>query len=108
MRIVYARVFRVFFFSSRRRHTRFKCDWSSDVLFRSQLTVDSVVRWAPPVAWQEAQGVRGSEEHTSELQSHLNLVCRLLLEKKKHYGVLGLTRRMQHPHRLVAGARAAQ
>src|SRR5260370_3773676 len=30
--------------------------------------------------------VRGkvrSEEHTSELQSHLNLVCRLLLEKKK-------------------------
>src|SRR5260370_38861228 len=29
-------------------------------------------RW-PPV----------SEEHTSELQSHLNLVCRLLLEKKK-------------------------
>src|SRR5690242_21197013 len=32
-----------------------------------------------------------SEEHTSELQSHVNLVCRLLLEKKKphlhqHYG----------------------
>src|SRR5260370_17642336 len=25
-----------------------------------------------------------SEEHTSELQSHLNLVCRLLLEKKHH------------------------
>src|SRR5438477_2173866 len=24
-----------------------------------------------------------SEEHTSELQSHVNLVCRLLLEKKK-------------------------
>src|SRR5260370_14010558 len=28
---------------------------------------------------------RQSEEHTSELQSHLNLVCRLLLEKKKQY-----------------------
>src|SRR5260370_21247662 len=28
-------------------------------------------------------GVKRSEEHTSELQSHLNLVCRLLLEKKK-------------------------
>src|SRR5260370_39932945 len=27
-------------------------------------------------------GNRRSEEHTSELQSHLNLVCRLLLEKK--------------------------
>src|SRR5260370_2877848 len=26
-----------------------------------------------------------SEEHTSELQSHLNLVCRLLLEKKKTF-----------------------
>src|SRR5260370_23042138 len=26
-----------------------------------------------------------SEEHTSELQSHLNLVCRLLLEKKKSW-----------------------
>src|SRR5690242_21608488 len=38
-----------------------------------------------------APGLRGrrpvaqerSEEHTSELQSHVNLVCRLLLEKKK-------------------------
>src|SRR5260370_22646059 len=28
------------------------------------------------------QGFARSEEHTSELQSHLNLVCRLLLEKK--------------------------
>src|SRR2546422_6266377 len=32
-----------------------------------------------------AMGARGrSEEHTSELQSRLQLVCRLLLEKKKH------------------------
>src|SRR5690606_41544046 len=32
------------------------------------------------------EGVRRrSEEHTSELQSRENLVCRLLLEKKKHY-----------------------
>src|SRR5260370_29722852 len=30
-----------------------------------------------------AGGAARSEEHTSELQSHLNLVCRLLLEKKK-------------------------
>src|SRR5260370_21488304 len=30
-----------------------------------------------------AQQSERSEEHTSELQSHLNLVCRLLLEKKK-------------------------
>src|SRR5690242_20964421 len=37
-------------------------------------------------AAQLAPAVRGrgdrSEEHTSELQSHVNLVCRLLLEKK--------------------------
>src|SRR5260370_9104710 len=42
-----------------------------------------------PVGIREVQGGGGhpgqdrSEEHTSELQSHLNLVCRLLLEKKK-------------------------
>src|SRR5260370_10996184 len=30
-----------------------------------------------------ARFCKRSEEHTSELQSHLNLVCRLLLEKKK-------------------------
>src|SRR5256885_9476468 len=31
-----------------------------------------------------AAGAQRSEEHTSELQSPCNLVCRLLLEKKKH------------------------
>src|SRR5437870_13559533 len=31
----------------------------------------------------EAESVRRSEEHTSELQSRGHLVCRLLLEKKK-------------------------
>src|SRR5260370_4745957 len=30
-----------------------------------------------------AEAMQRSEEHTSELQSHLNLVCRLLLEKKR-------------------------
>src|SRR5260370_31064655 len=32
---------------------------------------------------QSLAWLQRSEEHTSELQSHLNLVCRLLLEKKK-------------------------
>src|SRR5260370_26331066 len=36
-------------------------------------------------AWRHSAEQRRSEEHTSELQSHLNLVCRLLLEKKKSY-----------------------
>src|SRR5260370_17752248 len=31
-----------------------------------------------------------SDEHTSELQSHLNLVCRLLLEKKKRHTLTSL------------------
>src|SRR5260370_23597875 len=34
-----------------------------------------------------------SEEHTSELQSHLNLVCRLLLEKKNKDSTGSRTRR---------------
>src|SRR2546421_901883 len=46
----------VFFFSSRRRHTRSDRDWSSDVCSSDR-----------------------SEEHTSELQSRSDLVCRLLL-----------------------------
>src|SRR5437868_13314300 len=33
-----------------------------------------------------------SEEHTSELQSRFDLVCRLLLEKKKEQIILGLRR----------------
>src|SRR5260370_26559789 len=40
----------------------------------------------------EPTGVVRSEEHTSELQSHLNLVCRLLLEKKKEPLVVELSR----------------
>src|SRR5207237_10205477 len=40
------------------------------------------LRAAPGGAAADSSGAR-SEEHTSELQSHLNLVCRLLLEKKK-------------------------
>src|SRR5260221_10220475 len=33
--------------------------------------------------WQRSITLERSEEHTSELQSHSDLVCRLLLEKKK-------------------------
>src|SRR2546426_2819121 len=37
-----------------------------------------------------------SEEHTSELQSPCNLVCRLLLEKKKHHVQLRDLARAEH------------
>src|SRR5436190_14220142 len=42
-------------------------------------------RWRQSCPWLSSR----SEEHTSELQSHSDLVCRLLLEKKKehHHGI---------------------
>src|SRR5256885_5335768 len=83
-------IFFFFFFSSRRRHTRLQGDWSSDVC-SSDLPLGEPVpqadarpdrRARQP---QRAQPDRRSEEHTSELQSPCNLVCRLLLEKKKKW-----------------------
>src|SRR2546422_2758149 len=46
-----------------------------------------IVALVPPVAqaWLNAARASRSEEHTSELQSRLHLVCRLLLEKKKKH-----------------------
>src|SRR5260370_14170873 len=59
--------------------------------FRSGLFVPMVREGTPIGVIMVARAAAGpfsnneirSEEHTSELQSHLNLVCRLLLEKKK-------------------------
>src|SRR2546430_7252749 len=76
-----------FFFSSRRRHTRFDCDWSSDVCSSDLTSVETSIE-AREIG-MKVEGVHKalrsarSEEHTSELQSQSNLVCRLLLEKKK-------------------------
>src|SRR5690349_23698760 len=39
-----------------------------------------------------ACGIRRSEEHTSELQSRRDLVCRLLLEKKKKKHIIVITK----------------
>src|SRR2546430_11339781 len=91
-----------FFFSSRRRHTRFDCDWSSDVCssdlvapppgggltVEQQAPAGGALRRGQRVERCRAARHPGllrerSEEHTSELQSQSNLVCRLLLEKKK-------------------------
>src|SRR5258706_3307425 len=65
-------------------------------LFRSAVAVAAEIPFATllrlralsRVLLADAQGTRESarsEEHTSELQSLTNLVCRLLLEKKKKY-----------------------
>src|SRR4051812_1124088 len=67
-------------------------------LFRSRLTASAHDQPRQPcgqvydrsqatrrfAAHNERRSAR-SEEHTSELQSHVNLVCRLLLEKKKKH-----------------------
>src|SRR5256885_5229629 len=58
-------------------------------LFRSANDGDAVRRWAVAgrgIAYKSYFDVAEdrSEEHTSELQSPCNLVCRLLLEKKKN------------------------
>src|SRR2546430_5752357 len=45
-----------------------------------------------------AQRAKRSEEHTSELQSQSNLVCRLLLEKKKNKTLRHPTRTRRHLH----------
>src|SRR5690242_21208445 len=54
-------------------------------LFRSRASSASAQRWSCPPTPRLRRWPRRarSEEHTSELQSHVNLVCRLLLEKKK-------------------------
>src|SRR5260370_31856835 len=64
--------------------TLFRSAAAPDVTARSRRGSPGARRPRPGwVAAPPATTVRRSEEHTSELQSHLNLVCRLLLEKKK-------------------------
>src|SRR5205809_6456602 len=56
-------------------------------LFRSRDRADALLKLNPDYSSWIAGALAGqekrSEEHTSELQSRLHLVCRLLLEKKK-------------------------
>src|SRR2546426_9309563 len=52
-------------------------------LCRNTSPVPSSNKYRPWNSFQRPKYVR-SEEHTSELQSPCNLVCRLLLEKKKY------------------------
>src|SRR2546429_5453635 len=72
-----------FFFSSRRRHTRCSRDWSSDVCSSDLSRGDPVIKIYVFDTACHCLVTHRSEEHTSELQSRLHLVCRLLLEKKK-------------------------
>src|SRR2546430_8305900 len=65
-----------------------------DLLAATRLMLDS------PAA-SDARLKGRSEEHTSELQSQSNLVCRLLLEKKKNYSCRAANTHAHtrcHPH----------
>src|SRR2546422_8401270 len=88
----------VFFFLMIRRPPRSTL-FPYTTLFRSQLVHrDRVVAFESPIEVipfkqagdRVACGEPRSEEHTSELQSRLHLVCRLLLEKKKVLAVSAL------------------
>src|SRR2546422_8016740 len=59
---------------------------------------------APPDAVLGAAHLERSEEHTSELQSRLHLVCRLLLEQKKkaqNIAILSISIDPSHYHTLA-------
>src|SRR5260370_13423811 len=61
------------------------CDGGKTAASRPNSNIVCVLRSSQLGLAPSAVPQRRSEEHTSELQSHLNLVCRLLLEKKKNY-----------------------
>src|SRR5256885_10948358 len=74
-------------------------------LFRSVNRVGVATRERSPLMpdWQTLSEQSRSEEHTSELQSPCNLVCRLLLEKKKRKCVANSTPKPRIPITLHSG-----
>src|SRR5437588_4234582 len=85
--LIQSRLFLFYFLMMRRppRSTLFPYT----TLFRSAVPSGPPARLLvpDPHARGPRRGRARSEEHTSELQSHSDLVCRLLLEKKKKYKV---------------------
>src|SRR5438132_7910013 len=71
---------------------------STDARVRVPAAVLVARRCRSPDAGSGRRGAR-SEEHTSELQSHSDLVCRLLLEKKKRKPIPTPSRRQLHRRR---------
>src|SRR5438270_9362542 len=73
-------------------------------LFRSDQALRESFRlhraWSPEMCSQSRHCRFRSEEHTSELQSQSNLVCRLLLEKKKQN-----EQSILHPRRLGSASK---
>src|SRR2546429_5573846 len=84
--ILSASLYFFFFFLMIRRPPRSTL-FPYTTLFRSHRSCSPEPRWLSLRFWSLSSSLRWrqvrSEEHTSELQSRLHLVCRLLLEKKK-------------------------
>src|SRR2546429_4460117 len=60
------------------------CDDARSVFAKYRIAFPDRLSETPKPGDPVFRRVERSEEHTSELQSRLHLVCRLLLEKKKH------------------------
>src|SRR2546430_3436102 len=60
----------------------------------------AVIYWML-LAWLPPRWALRSEEHTSELQSQSNLVCRLLLEKKKNTRRIMLVEKSRHEYAVL-------
>src|SRR5256885_7175546 len=71
--------------------------WASPAALFTPTAVTSTA-WSPERTTVAASPAIRSEEHTSELQSPCNLVCRLLLEKKN----AEVTPRLSYKEKLVA------
>src|SRR5574337_1337670 len=84
----YIHVFCLFFFLMIRRPPRSTL-FPYTTLFRSQVAKGTTGKIYVSIGIGGASA--RSEEHTSELQSPLNLVCRLLLEKKKRTHLTGMS-----------------
>src|SRR5256885_6933575 len=97
---------RLFFFLMIRRPPRSTL-FPYTTLFRSTRQQGPALRGRAPRATRGSRAHRSvhplrSEEHTSELQSPCNLVCRLLLEKKKKRPQQATTAAWLHPDSISA------
>src|SRR5438876_7895464 len=70
-------------------------------LFRSQDLADRLLAGGSDPSTIRNTIMPRSEEHTSELQSPVHLVCRLLLEKKKIIKLIVDARRQEHAYHLT-------
>src|SRR5260370_6201828 len=68
-------------------------DWRPGICPSCRATIHAKSKWPPRSR---------SEEHTSELQSHLNLVCRLLLEKNKSSAAPSCLLQKPPPHLILS------